>query len=120
MVPFVRVPLTLVTRVQISVAHGRRVRGGRFEPEERLSLKRIAVGLALEKSSSVTKIAVPKEIGKRLELLEKVLEEHFEKNHSVPEKIDSRPEPYDTMIKYASKAETDKNVKRSFLQRIFG
>jgi putative secretion ATPase (PEP-CTERM system associated) len=75
---------------------------------------------ALEKSSSVTKIAVPKEIGKRLELLEKVLEEHFEKNHAVPEKIDNRPEPYDTMIKYASKAETDKNVKRSFLQRIFG
>jgi hypothetical protein len=75
---------------------------------------------ALEKSASVTKIAVPKEIGKRLELLEKVLEEHFEKNHAVPEKIDSRPEPYDTMIKYASKAETDKNVKRSFLQRIFG
>lgn len=77
---------------------------------------------ALERKSSVPNIAVPKDIGRRLDLVEKTLKEHFEKNHSVPEKTDDRPEPYDTMIKYTTKAEAegDKFTKRSLLQRIFG
>lgn len=74
----------------------------------------------LEKGSGLDSTSV-RELSRRLELIEKMIAEHFEKNHSVPKKNDEKPEPYDTVIKYTNKISAEeKPLKKGIFSRFLG
>ncbi|HBG45900.1 MAG TPA: ATPase [Deltaproteobacteria bacterium] len=75
----------------------------------------------IEKRPAGIDVFSARELGRRLDLVERLVSEHFEKNHSVPEKEDERPEPYDTVIKYTNKISAEeKPLKKGIFRRILG
>ncbi|OGP22182.1 MAG: ATPase [Deltaproteobacteria bacterium GWA2_55_10] len=88
--------------------------------ELRKCIKDLAARLdSIEKRPPVADLSAHREIVRRLTILERVLQGHFEQNHSVKEKTDDRPEPYDIPVKYSSKVERSSPPRRNIFRRIF-
>lgn len=92
-----------------------------FAVELRAMVKELSARVeALEKRSPVQDITVPKELSRRIDRIERLLEDHCEKSHAVPERSDDRPEPYDTVVRYSTRTDGEKVSRKGFLQRFFG